>query len=93
MILHIRTGDLATCALFTVVRHLAIDVFLVTAFIHKHILAILQNEQKEATQTSTPVSILEEENVSTNAVFTKTTKNAYIKTHFDAKELQGLVIK
>lgn len=57
--------------LFTVVENLAIDVPHSTAFMDKHIHAILLEKQKVAVWKSTPVVIVKQNDMTANAVLTK----------------------
>lgn len=69
--LHVRTGDLITGVLFTVVENLSIGAHLGTAFNDEHVLAILPNKQKVAVCKSTLVAITKQHNGTANAVYTK----------------------
>lgn len=49
---------------FTVLKSVAVDVLLGTTFIDEHILATLADEEKAAVSKSTPITIMEQPNVS-----------------------------
>lgn len=69
--LHARIGDLLTIILFTVLKGLVIDVFVVIILIDKHLLVIVLDEQKIAFQHLTPVATVEQQDRFANSDITK----------------------
>lgn len=92
--LHARIDYLPTSGLFTVVKHLVIDVPLDTALIDEHVFAIFSDEKKVTFRKSTPVSIVKQNDVSSNAVFEKhNMQDANTNIHVESKDDQGSAIK
>lgn len=83
-----RVGDLLASALFIVVKYLAIDVRLRTAFFDEHILDILTDEQNLTFWKSTSASTVNHSDLLSNAAFTKdVTQIENLKTHFKEKTI------